>query len=330
MLISDKVYGEIGIDDPILLELLASPSVLRLKNISQYGIPDKYYHLKNFSRYDHCVGVMLLLRGLGATLEEQVAGLLHDVSVLAFSHISDWVFGSGQKGTEDYHDSIHNAFVRQTDIPAILAKYGFSLERILDEKNFSLLERDIPAMCADRADYALREFEAWLNPGIVDGCRKALMDHEGKMVFSEALAAADFALNFLELQAQHWGGYEALTRYHLFSKALKRAIDLEKLSEKDFYEDEDFVLAKFENIQDGEIQAILKILSNDRLKVISGKEGEKIFKKFRYVDPEVLVGDHLVRLSGMDANFADILEKHRKTNASGLIVSNTVRDYGIS
>ncbi|MFA7319537.1 MAG: hypothetical protein WC022_02990 [Parcubacteria group bacterium] len=327
MLKKDKVYGEIEITEPILLELLASPVILRLKNISQYGIPDKYYFLKNFSRYEHCVGAMILLRNLGATLEEQVAGLLHDVSVLAFSHISDWVFGDGQKGTEDYHDSIHDIFVKQTDIPNILVKYGFSVERILDEKNFSLLERNAPALCADRVDYALREFEAWLNPEIIDICIKSLLNYEGEIVFSDIEAAAIFALNFLELQTKHWGGYEAMTRYHLFSKALKIAIDEKILSEKDFYEDENFVLDKFENIKNEEIQTVLKILRNNKLKTISGAQGEKIIKKFRYVDPKILVADKLVRLSEIDPDFSIILDKHRKINAEGLVVSDEVSGY---
>lgn len=82
--IGDDIYGEIKINEPILLKLLGSPSILRLKKISQCGVPDRYYHLKNYSRYEHSVGAMILLRKLGATLEEQVAGLLHDVSAGPF------------------------------------------------------------------------------------------------------------------------------------------------------------------------------------------------------------------------------------------------------
>jgi hypothetical protein len=88
MIINDKIYGKVKIEEPVLLKLLKSPSVLRLKNISQFGVPDLYYHFKNYSRYEHSVGVMILLRKLGATLEEQVAGLLHDVSVLTLDRKS--------------------------------------------------------------------------------------------------------------------------------------------------------------------------------------------------------------------------------------------------
>ncbi len=210
MTISDKIYGKVKIIEPVLSELLKCPSVLRLKNISQFGVPNKYYHLKNYSRYEHSVGVMLLLRKLGATIEEQVAGLLHDISVLAFSHIADWVFALGDMGVEDYHDEIHEKFVKKTEIPKILERFGFVLDRILDENNFSLLEKKAPDLCADRVDYALREFKYWLIPKIVSNCINGFVNHNGEMVFSDRKTAFDFAANYLKLQTQHWGGYQCL------------------------------------------------------------------------------------------------------------------------
>lgn len=322
MIINDKVYGKVSINEPVLLELLKSSSIVRLKGISQYGIPDKYYNRKNFYRYDHCVGAMLLLKKLGATLEEQIAGLLHDVSVLAFSHVTDWVFGGGKKGIEDYHDSIHNIFVTKTEIPVILEKYGFDLKRILNEKNFSLLEKHAPDLCADRIDYSLREFEWWLNPKIVKKCIGGLIVHNNEIVFSDPVIALDFALNFLELQTQHWGGYEAMMRYHLFSKALKIAIDAGDIVEKDFYNDDKFVLKKLENIDDIEIKKILRILKNKKLSLAKNKSGHRIFKKFRYTDPKVLMDGEIKKISEISNQFVKALAKYKKINEQGLTVED--------
>jgi len=121
MRIKDNIYGEFTVNDKALVELLRNPLLLRLKNISQFGVPNEYYHHKNFNRYEHSVGVMLLLRKLGANLEEQIAGLLHDVSTLAFSHITDWVFADGgTKGSaENYHDTINHDFIYKSDIPKV-------------------------------------------------------------------------------------------------------------------------------------------------------------------------------------------------------------------
>ncbi len=316
MIYQDKIYGKIEIKEPVIQELFKTSSVLRLKNISQFGIPDKYYRIfKNYSRYEHSVGVMIILKKLGATLEEQVAGLLHDVSVLTFSHITDWVFANGRDGVEDYHDTIHEEFIKKTEIPKILEKFNFSLERISNLENFSLLEKEIPDLCADRVDYALRE----LNPKIVKNCIQSLVNFNGEIIFNNKKFAFDFAVNFLELQTKHWGRHEAMLRYHLFSNALKIALDKKILSEKDFYKDEPFVLNKFEKSQDKTIKEILKLLRNKDLKV-RNNSSKKIVKKFRYVDPKVISNGKLFRLSKLSSKFAKIIDKHRKINKKGLII----------
>ena len=319
MLIKDKIYGKLEIKEPVLLELLKSPSILRLKNISQFGVPDRYYHLKNYSRYEHSVGVMILLRKLGATLEEQVAGLLHDVSVLAFSHVTDWVFANGREGVEDYHNSIHEVFVKKTEIPKILEKFGFDLNRLLNEENFSLLERKIPDLCADRVDYALREFKHWLNPAILDVCIKGLVNYNGEIVFANQRAAMNFSVNFLELQTNHWGGYQAMARYYLFSEVLKIALDKKIILEKDFWRDEPFVLGRLEKTKDKTVGKLLRMLKDKKLN-INNKSGRRIVKKFRHVDPKIIFNGKLVRLSKLSPKFKKILEKHRRINQKGLVI----------
>ena len=320
MIIKDRVYGKIEIEEPILLELLKSPSVLRLKNISQFGIPDKYYHLKNFNRYEHSIGVMILLKKLGATLEEQVAGLLHDVSIPAFSHVVDWVLGEGQRGIEDYHDKLHKIFIENTEIPKILVKHGFDLERILDEHNFTLLEKSAPDLCADRVDYSLREFKHWLNPKIVNTCVEGLLNYNGEIVFKNKKIAFDFAVHYLKLQTQHWGGYEAMMRYHLFSSILKIAIKEGILSEKDFWKDEQWILNNLEKSRNRKIKEGLKILKNKKLERVKNSSGEKVIKKFRYVDPKIISNGEVFKLSQVCSNFKLILNKHKEINEKGLIV----------
>lgn len=88
----DAIYGRNEITEPVLLDLMKSDAMQRLKGISQHGVTALLGITPPFSRFDHSVGVMLLVRRLGASLEEQVAALLHDVSHTAFSHVIDFVF----------------------------------------------------------------------------------------------------------------------------------------------------------------------------------------------------------------------------------------------
>jgi len=43
MKIKDVIYGKFEIKEPVLLELLKSKPLQRLKKIDQYGIPPKFY-----------------------------------------------------------------------------------------------------------------------------------------------------------------------------------------------------------------------------------------------------------------------------------------------
>lgn len=320
MIIADKIYGKAEVNEPVLLELIKSPSLLRLKKISQYGIPDKYYHFKNFSRYEHSIGVMIFLKKLGATLEEQIAGLLHDTSVLAFSHIADWVFSDGDKGIEDYHNRIHEEFVKDTELPRILEKSNFSTERILNEKNFTLLEKKLPDLCADRVDYALREFEYWLNPKIVKNSIRELVNFNGEIIFSNPKGAFDFASNYLELQIQHWGERETAMRYYLFSETLKDALIKKIISKKDFYKNEGVILNKLEKTKDRGIKKNLVLLKRKDLKSTKRNSKKRISKKFRYVDPKVLINGSLIRLTKLKPKFQKTINKYKKINKKGLVV----------
>ena len=320
MIIRDNIYGEFKVGDAVIVELLKSPSLLRLKNISQYGVPDKYYHLKNYSRYEHSIGVMLLLRKLGATLEEQVAGLIHDASHFAFSHVADWVFAKGNKGNEDLQNTLMEEFVRGGKIASALTKHGFSVDRLLNEENYPLLEKKIPDLCADRVDYAMRDFKYWLNSGIVKKCLDSLVNYNGEIVFTNQETAFLFASNFLELQTRFWGGFEAMVRYHLFSEALKLALREGVVKKKDFYKDEPSILAKLESQKNLEIENILTLLRKKDLKYYKSTFGKKVFKKFRYVDPKVVINGELIILTSLSKDFTKMLDKHRKINEKGLVV----------
>lgn len=319
MFIKDNIYGAIEVKEPVIIELLKSPALLRLKNISQYGVPDKYYHFKNFSRYEHSIGVMILLRKLGATLEEQAAGLIHDVSHFAFSHVADWVFSEGDKGNEDLHDTITKKFIERSKVGNILAKHCLSVDRLLNEENYPLLEKKIPDLCADRVDYALREFKYWFKPEIVEKCLSDTINYNGEIAFTREETALDFALGFLELQTKHWGGLESMMRYHLFSNALKLALKEGLIKKKDFFKDEQYILKKVEGSNNKEIKEILNTLKNKKI-ANNGSLGKKIYKKFRHVDPRVVINGKAVRLSSLSGDFSNLLIKQRIICMEGLCV----------
>ena len=312
MTISDRVYGGHEISDPLALELISCPSFQRLKHIAQVGIPSRYYYLNDCcSRFDHSVGVYIFLNRLGANRSEQIAGLLHDVSHLAFSHVADWVLGDRSK--EDAQDKRHRTFVERSEIADILDRAGLTVDEICDYHRYALLEKEIPDICADRIDYALRESK----PAIIKATLPYMIAAPDGVVFIDIAAAKIFATNFLERQERHWGGYEAMTRYAIMSELLKLALMNGDLAEVDFDATDDLILDKLTATGKKEYSGILNILQQKNLEYLPRSE-KAIVKKFRYVDPKVLAGGKPERLSAIDADFKKRLEEARALNARGV------------
>src|SRR3989338_5650431 len=156
MNIKDRVYGNVEISEPVLLEIINSPTLQRLKDIDQAGYFEPHFSGTRHSRFEHSVGVCSLLKNYGAPIEEQIAGLIHDVSHSAFSHCIDYVLDVGSEKEHNHQDNVFDEFVRKSEIPEILKKYNLDLDYILDDQNFPLKEKDLPDLCADRIDYSLR------------------------------------------------------------------------------------------------------------------------------------------------------------------------------
>src|SRR3954470_2850150 len=126
----DRVYGDVTIEDPRLLALIACPTFQRLRGIRQAGPSAFAFPFKTVTRYEHSLGVYLLLDRLGADRRERVAGLLHDVSHTAFSHAVDFVFASEE---QDHHEGLKPEFLDRPDIAEALARLGFAPSDFFDD-----------------------------------------------------------------------------------------------------------------------------------------------------------------------------------------------------
>jgi uncharacterized protein len=311
MKIKDNLYGFQIIEDKSLISLINSDSIQRLKDISQLGMPDEYYHIKGFSRYEHSIGVMVLLKNLGASLEEQVAGLLHDASHAPFSHVVDWAIGDPTK--EDYQDNIHQEFLQNSEIPGLLKRYGFNIESIANYKNFKLLERDPPSLCADRLDYSIREMEIQKGKSFAKKIVNNLSVKNSQIIFLDEHTATFFANEYMNLQREHWGGNEARSRYYILSEVLKKAFKDNLLVTEDLKKTEGHMLKILNESQDDFILRNLNLLKNG-FKVIPDENGIELKKKFRYIDPEVLVNGTYYSLSKISEEYFNLIESEKKKN----------------
>jgi HD superfamily phosphohydrolase len=143
MIFVDKIYGFLKADEPIFEKIILSKPFQRLYGIHMGGwAPGCPFQATPHTRYEHSIGAFMLLRKYGASIEEQIAGLIHDVSHTAFSHLADRLFGDKYSGkTSEYQDSIHSRFVKNSELADIITGEGFDLDYILDESHFKLQEK---------------------------------------------------------------------------------------------------------------------------------------------------------------------------------------------
>ena len=62
MVIEDVVYGSVEITEPVLLDILHSTALQRLKGISASGYFEPYFPGVDHSRFEHSLGVLYLLK----------------------------------------------------------------------------------------------------------------------------------------------------------------------------------------------------------------------------------------------------------------------------
>ncbi|MBD3313109.1 HD domain-containing protein, partial [Candidatus Woesearchaeota archaeon] len=130
MIVTDKLYGRQEIKDSLVLELLKTKEMQRLRGINQYGVWKFVTPWMTTTRFEHCIGVYLLLRRLGADKEEMVAGLLHDIGHAAFSHVYDYVVGRSEQ--QDSDGMMHSRMIENPGIKTIITKNGLDIDRLID------------------------------------------------------------------------------------------------------------------------------------------------------------------------------------------------------
>ena len=255
----DRVYGEKEVDEPVLEELIQTDPVQRLKEVHQAG-PSPFFmdDKPPMTRYEHSIGVMLLLREFDASVEEQIAGLLHDVPHTAFSHVADFVF---ENEGHEYHERFLEEIIYDSEIPEILEREGFNIEYILDEDNFGLLEQDLPALCADRLDYSMRDLKAHkgydMRPFI-----ESLKVENGEFVFDNFKDAEEFGMKFIEADNSFWAHPLEVAIYELFADIIRKALELEEITEKDLFTTDQELMDKLRGIDCEEIQMKFDLLDS--------------------------------------------------------------------
>lgn len=303
----ETFYGSVDVEEPVLLELIKSPSMQRLKWIHQYGVSYYVSHHEEYSRYDHSLGVFAILRMKKAPLLEQIAGLLQGISHTVFSHVGDWIFHR-ENFERDYKQYNHQAFIEQCEIGAILRKYGYKVEEILPhEEYFPMLEQPGPALCASRIDYNIQGayFQNFITREEGIKLIEDLQFVDKKWVSENTPAMRKLVRFSLFMTERCWGSASNYLMSRWLADAILRAVDLGYLSLRDIHFSTDQVVWELlQSSDDSVIAEKMRMLGDvsSYYSLVKHEEADIIIKsKFRGINPHIFIEDQILRMTEVDS-----------------------------
>lgn len=306
------LYGTTHIHEPVLIALIKHPAFERLKHIRQYGVMHYARSEPEFTRYQHSLGVFFITRLYGASLEEQIDALLHDVSHTVFSHVGDSLFKSDYRtgGKQAYQDTIHEWYLKETGIIDLLITYGY--EHACDNATKELhrcFDQRLPDLCADRIEYNLTGgyIDGMLTKATIAAIMNSLYFVDGQWFFSDITHARMFAQVSLQLTETRWGACWSAYIDHHAACALKRAYELGIISIDEIHFSTDAVIwQKLLSCNDAIINHHLTSLVNYQQLCCVCNQHESdsyVHGKFSGTDPFIATDNGYKRLTELDLEY---------------------------
>ncbi|MBS3904633.1 MAG: HD domain-containing protein [Simkania sp.] len=330
-------YGPLEIEEPVLIELIHSPPFQRLKDIHQYGV--SYYtktHPEEYTRFDHSLGVFAILRSREASLEEQISGLLHDVSHTVFSHVGDWVFAKEHQ-EEDYQSTIHNSYLVSSGIGEILNRYGYTVEQVSPKrKEFSMLEQPLPNLCADRIDYNIQGayFQKFITREETKTLFLDLSFEDGKWIITDLDLAAKLTSFSLFMTENCWGSATNCVTSRWLADAILQGIEIGIISWHEFHTGiDEAIWNRLLNAQDPFIQNRMQMVNfpGQYCRIVDPAQAHSYVQfKCRGINPWVKQNGKIIRLTSIRPELEEALQKMRRQSSEGWPVEFLVSEEILS
>jgi len=304
-----------------VLAIIRTPEFQRLKHINQYGTGNYMTPKMPTSRYDHSIGVYLLLQKIGAGFEEQLAGLIHDIGHTAFSHVVDFL--KNESLTQEFHHQRLKEVIEASAIKAILKEAGCTVERMCDIARFTLLESNDKGLNADRLDYGMRDgllFNTF-RPDRVNHVLNSFLVRDGRIILTNQEAASAVAWGYFHTSTQFWSNPLFGGSFEVLVAALRRALEGGLIREQDLFGTDNEVMAKLVSSGDSKINWYVNHIDWTKLEECDLDKAEfKVKMKSRYIDPAFLQDGRLIQYSEVDEVFQERVK---------IWVEDMKRGYGV-
>ena len=152
-----KLYAE-EIPD-FLRDACETDAMRRLRDVGmncgcEYTAFSRFRDLAPYSRFDHSLGVALIVWRHTRDKKQAMAGLLHDVATPVFAHVVDFL--KGDYLTQEATEADTEATIRTShELCAVLEEYGLAVDEVKDYHIYPVADNDSPRLSADRLEYSL-------------------------------------------------------------------------------------------------------------------------------------------------------------------------------
>jgi len=313
MIITDRIYGDVEITDPLIIELLESAPVQRLKKISQDGATHFIQPIWNVNRFEHSFGAWYLSKQFDRPLEEQVACLLHDVPHTAFSHVIDFVMNDHN---QEYHDRFLKQVVLGSDIPAICEKHGLDIHKVLQKEDYYLLDNRTPELSFDRWDYFMRDAHTMgiLPLESVKLIISSAKLQDGQFYFDNLNVASHLCITSLMVCQLDYVSATSHGSWFLLAEALKLALKENIITEEDLFATDQVVWEKLKAANHNKVNFYIERLKPGYEFEFAAKNEAEFYgkNKARYIDPLVLKDGELVHASELVVGLAEYIEAFKQ------------------
>lgn len=291
-------------------ELINTPEFKRLSNVGmncgcEYTSFPIFSKGKNYTRYEHSIGVALIIWHFTKDIKQSIAGLLHDISSPVFAHVIDFLNGDHetQESTEEKTEEI---IANSMEIQEILKKYNLSTKDVYDYHMYPIADNDSPLLSADRLEYTLGN-AFYYGFKSMEEIRDMYEDlvvsvnefGQSEISFSTLDKAIEFTCVSIENSKVYSSNVDRFAMQYL-ADLLKLAVNKRVISMKDLYTVEDQVISKLK--KDEELKSMWKDFTK-LSQIFTSKEKPKygywvnIPAKKRYINPQVVSQGRVSSLS---------------------------------
>ncbi len=147
-------------DIPEFIRSIAeTPAMQRLKDIGmncgcEYTSFPLFIGLQKYSRFNHSIGVGLIVWHFTHDIRQTVAALLHDISTPVFAHVIDFMNGDHER--QESTESRTTEFIDASEeLQVCLAHEQLTTADVDDYHRFPIADNDTPRLSADRLEYTM-------------------------------------------------------------------------------------------------------------------------------------------------------------------------------